>query len=196
MERKKGGCPRERHSPQRPEPPVRRSRSRRRRVRLLPLHPLLPLPAPPPSPSLPSSPFRPFTDACALARGHQGEDSLPHSSVDAPAFEQRGNAVSATAPPRTLLVMPTFVPGWEAISCRCRRLYRHVCSPAHRSVSSCVLPVAVALMPSSCHHCTGDGEHALNPSARAHPRTPMHPSTARACSPGCLKAEPWGSCSR
>jgi hypothetical protein len=36
---------------------------------------------------------------------------LPHSSVDAPAFEPRGNAVSSTALPRTLLVMPAFKPG-------------------------------------------------------------------------------------
>jgi hypothetical protein len=39
---------------------------------------------------------------------------LPHSSVDAPAFEPRGNAVSTTAPPRTLLVMPAIEPGWES----------------------------------------------------------------------------------
>jgi hypothetical protein len=38
---------------------------------------------------------------------------LPHSFVDAPAFEPRGNVVSTTAPPRTLLVMPAFEPGWE-----------------------------------------------------------------------------------
>jgi hypothetical protein len=39
---------------------------------------------------------------------------LPHSSVDAPAFEPRGNAVSATVPPRTLVVMSAIEPGWES----------------------------------------------------------------------------------
>jgi hypothetical protein len=35
--------------------------------------------------------------------------------VDAPAFEPRGNAVSATTPPRTLLVMLAFELGWEIL---------------------------------------------------------------------------------
>jgi hypothetical protein len=38
-----------------------------------------------------------FTDAFTSARSHLGETILPHSSVDAPAFEPRGNAVSAAA---------------------------------------------------------------------------------------------------
>jgi hypothetical protein len=33
-----------------------------------------------------------FTNACTTARGHQGENELPLSSVDAPTFEPRGNA--------------------------------------------------------------------------------------------------------
>jgi hypothetical protein len=33
--------------------------------------------------------------------------------VDALAFEPRGNAVFATATPRTPLVMPAIEPGWE-----------------------------------------------------------------------------------
>jgi hypothetical protein len=33
-----------------------------------------------------------FTNACTSARGHRGEDTLPRSSVDASAFEPRGNA--------------------------------------------------------------------------------------------------------
>jgi hypothetical protein len=40
-----------------------------------------------------------FTDVCASARGHQGENELPRSSVDAPAFEPRGKPTFATAPP-------------------------------------------------------------------------------------------------
>jgi hypothetical protein len=36
-----------------------------------------------------------FTDACTMARGHQGENELPPASVDAPAFEPRGNATLA-----------------------------------------------------------------------------------------------------
>jgi hypothetical protein len=34
-----------------------------------------------------------FTNAYTTAHGHQGEDELPLSSMDAPAFEPRGNAV-------------------------------------------------------------------------------------------------------
>jgi hypothetical protein len=52
-----------------------------------------------------------FTNACTTARGHQGENELPLSSVDAPTFEPRGTSPFATAPPRPPLVMPAFVPG-------------------------------------------------------------------------------------
>jgi hypothetical protein len=40
---------------------------------------------------------------------------LPHSFVDAPAFEPRGNVVSTAAPSCLRCVMPAFVPGWDAI---------------------------------------------------------------------------------
>jgi hypothetical protein len=43
---------------------------------------------------------------------------LPHSYVDAPAFEPRGNVVSAATPPRLRCVMPAFVPA-GTLSCRC-----------------------------------------------------------------------------
>jgi hypothetical protein len=45
---------------------------------------------------------------------------LPHSSMDAPAFEPRGNVVSAATPPRLRCVMSAFVPA-GTLSCRCHR---------------------------------------------------------------------------
>jgi hypothetical protein len=56
--------------------------------------PLLPLPRAAIS-FLSADPTPPsFTDACTAAHGHQGEDMLPRSPVDAPAFEPRGNATA------------------------------------------------------------------------------------------------------
>jgi hypothetical protein len=85
-----------------------------------------------------------FSNACTTARGHQGENELALSSVDAPAFEPRGTPSFATAPPRSPLVMPTFVPGWVSSSCRCRcrpRRARIVLCPASRfSGSPCRAP--------------------------------------------------------
>jgi hypothetical protein len=69
-----------------------------------------------------------YTDACTTARGHQGEDDRFPARVDALAFEPRWNAQSlrAAAPP---LVMPAFVPGWDKLACRCRRLLRRALAP-------------------------------------------------------------------
>jgi hypothetical protein len=95
--------------PRSPEQLVRRSRTRCRRAHPRLLHPLRHrrlLPRRQAAPLL-------FTDAFTSTRGHQGEDRPSHSFVDAPAFEPRGNAVSATTPPRTLLVMLAFELGWE-----------------------------------------------------------------------------------
>jgi hypothetical protein len=55
-----------------------------------------------------------FIDAFTSARSHQGQDRPSHSSVDAPAFEPRGNTVSATALPRMMLVVPAIELGWES----------------------------------------------------------------------------------
>jgi hypothetical protein len=96
--------------------------SRTRRERLLPLLPLPPrrraaahvffltgkprrLTSPPRSTS---------------ASGHRGEDTRFSPLVDATAIEPRQNA-HRSAPP---LVMPAIEPGWDAFSCRCRRLHQ------------------------------------------------------------------------
>jgi hypothetical protein len=64
-----------------------------------------------------------YTDACSTARGHRGEDDRFPPLVVAPAIEPRWNApmLRAAAPQ---LVMPAFVPGWDEVSCRCRRLHQ------------------------------------------------------------------------
>jgi hypothetical protein len=70
--------------------------------------------------------------------------------MDAPAFEPRGNAVSVTVSPRTLLVMPAFEPGWESFSvgatavvamCAARSFFFIVSFPA------LTIPAAVSLSP-------------------------------------------------
>jgi hypothetical protein len=85
--------------------------------------------APPPSSSSSSPASRTplYTDACTSARGHRGEDNCFSPLVVAPAIEPRWNApmLRAAAPP---LVMPAFVPGWDEISCRCRRLHQRTCA--------------------------------------------------------------------
>jgi hypothetical protein len=101
-------------------------RSRTRRERLLPLLPLLPrrraaacflfLLADKPH-RLPS-PTR-FTSAS----GHKGEDvRFPLLWTPRPSSRGRTSLLRAAAPP---LVMPAIEPGWDAFSCRCRRLHQH-----------------------------------------------------------------------
>jgi hypothetical protein len=67
-----------------------------------------------------------YTNACTSARGHRGEDDRFPPLVVAPAIEPRWNTpmLRAAAPS---LVMPAFVPGWDEVSCRCRRLRQ--CAP-------------------------------------------------------------------
>jgi hypothetical protein len=151
---------------------VRRSQTCRRRAHLLLLHPLFPLPAPLSSPSSSSSPFRPFTDTYTSARGHQGEDPLPHSSVDAPAFEPRGNTVSATVPPRTLLVMP--VPPPSPSHAQPRSWFCFLTHPSRSASADAVLAAATGLATVSTRS-TPVPAH-----AHAHPCTP---ALARARSP-------------
>jgi hypothetical protein len=62
-----------------------------------------------------------YTDACTSASGHRGEDNRFSPLVVAPAIEPRRNA-RCSAPPRSPLVMPAFVPSWDVISCRCHYL--------------------------------------------------------------------------
>jgi hypothetical protein len=98
------------------------SRTRRRRARLLPLLPrhhatvfifLTDKHAPPL-----------FTDACATARGHRGENELPRSSVDALAFETRGNAPFAPRRHAAATGDADHRARLGYFSCRCRCLNR------------------------------------------------------------------------
>jgi hypothetical protein len=103
-----------------------RGRSRTRRERLLPLLPLLSrrraaayfLFLLAGKPHRLTSPTR-FTSTS----GYRGEDARFFPLVDATTIEPRENTplLRAATPP---LVMPAFVPGWDAVSCRCRCLHR------------------------------------------------------------------------
>jgi hypothetical protein len=55
-----------------------------------------------------------FTNAFTSARSHQGEDRPSPLICGFPGLRAEGGHRAATAPPRTLMVMPAFVPGWES----------------------------------------------------------------------------------
>jgi hypothetical protein len=89
---------------------------------------------------------------------------LPRSSVDAPAFEPRGNPESTTVPPCLRRVMPAFVPGWDAIlqvssSSFCARV--GACLVSCFFGPSCRAPplrsATVAEPPACARPCTGVG---------------------------------------
>jgi hypothetical protein len=57
------------------------------------------------------------------ASGHRGEDALlPSCGRHGHRAEAERPALRAAAPP---LVMSAIEPGWDAISCRCRRIQQH-----------------------------------------------------------------------